>query len=141
MAKVNDLIAAGSRKGKHKMTMPDQLRRRLEARIIRHRAHNFVGDDLTEKPSDEVVADGNRAIHLVFGERGGQWNETQYRAWAWPNVPLVGDNKAHFSGGPLAQYTSSTQRLIDLVLLSVDEKAEVFGEFFGVPSRLKELQV
>jgi hypothetical protein len=95
-----------------------KLVRRLEARIVRVSQGYFISQDLTVPPTEAAVTAANDNMALVFGAGSTGWTQKEIMAWAWPELPIIGDALAHYKSGALAVQQRDTARLLGISLLT-----------------------
>jgi hypothetical protein len=61
-------------------------------------------------------------------------------AWAWPEIPLVGDALEHYRTDALAQQARSTARLVGICLLTAASGAATYEALFGTSNRFELLE-
>ena len=128
--------------GTRALTSSDMLNRRLEARVIRVASNYFQHDDLSVPPTTDAVDILNEKLTSVFGDDVDGWTRKQIMAFAWPEIPLIG-NALEYHGkvsGHLANEVRVTERLIAAVLLSADGGDVIHASLFnGAPNRFAVL--
>jgi len=96
------------------VTPPEKLTRLIGAALVRLSFGYFKNNDLTAPPTVEAVAHTNDSIVAVFGTSHSHvepWTQKQVMAWAWPDIPLVGDALLHYTRAVRSRLSTATPRL------------------------------
>ena len=64
---------------------------------------------------------------------------SQVMAWAWPEIPIIGDAKQHYNSGLIGQQQRDTARLVSICLLSEASGTASHKSLLGVDNRFKLL--
>ena len=137
--KAKKIVEASADPDEEVLNHRGKLERRLEARVVRVSQGYFISQDLSVSPSTEAVTAMNGNIALVFGDTNTGWSQKQVMAWAWPEIPIVGDALLHYKSGALAVQQRDTARLLGICLLTAPNGTAKYKSIIGGENRFEQL--